>query len=307
MACHPTTSASAIGSSKVRWTATSPTRTVTSVDPFLDWFSQFLNDRQTRKPSAHTMKAYRQDFIAIATLVAGGDASRLAVADITKDTMRTAFAAYARDHEAASIRRCWSTWNVLCTLLYTGEVLAANPMQLVGRPKLAKPLLKALPRTAVEALLETVAHDRGSQRQIDWAERDLALILTALLAGLRADELRQADIGDIRTTDDGAAVVHVKGKGGKDRSVPVEAELLAIVAVYLDSRAIRFPAATRRNADVAGSVLSRWPGRSPLFVGRDGERITRGTVQSRIKRAFKRAGPDAQPVPGALVHGLRHT
>jgi hypothetical protein len=31
-----------------------------------------------------------------------------------------------------------------------------------------------------------------------------------------------------------------------------------------------------------------------LFVGRDGERITRGTLQSRIKRAFNRAGPDAQ-------------
>ena len=35
-------------------------------------FAQFLNDRQTRKPSAHTMKAYRQDFLAIATLVTGG-------------------------------------------------------------------------------------------------------------------------------------------------------------------------------------------------------------------------------------------
>jgi len=46
--------------------------------------------------------------------------------------------------------------------------------------------------------------------------RDLALILTALLTGLRADELRQADIGDIRTTDDGAAVIRVKGKGGQE-------------------------------------------------------------------------------------------
>ena len=133
------------------------------VDPFPNWFSQFLNGRQTRKPSAHTMKAYRQDFIAIATLIAG-DPARLGVADITKESMRTAFAGYARDHEAASIRRCWSTWNVLCTFLYTGELLAANPMQLVGRPKLAKPLPKALPRTAVEALLETAAHDHGSQR-----------------------------------------------------------------------------------------------------------------------------------------------
>jgi integrase len=49
--------------------------------------------------------------------------------------------------------------------------------------------------------LETVAQDRYSKRQTDWAERDLALILTALLAGLRAEELCQADVGDIRTTD----------------------------------------------------------------------------------------------------------
>ena len=164
------------------------------------------------------MKAYRQDFIAIASLITDGDPARLAVTDITKDSMRSALAAYARDHEASSIRRCSSTWNVLSTFLYTSEQLAANPMQLVGRPKLARPLPKALPRTAVEALLETVTQDRGSERQTDWAERDLALIVTGLLAGLRAEELCQADIGDIRTTDDGAAVIHVKGKGGKERS-----------------------------------------------------------------------------------------
>jgi len=221
--------------------------------------------------------------------------------------MRTAFAAYARDHEAVSIRRCWSTWNGLCTFLYTGEQLTANPMPLVGRPKLAKPLPKALPRTAVEALLETVAQDLDSKRQTDWAERDLALILIALLAGLRADELRQANVGDIRTIDDGSAVIHVKGKGGKERSIPIEAELLSVIETYLDSRAIRFPDTEKRRAAAASTALSRWSTRSPLFVGRDGDRITRGTLQSRIRRAFKRAGPDAQPVPGALVHALRHT
>jgi integrase/recombinase XerC len=276
-------------------------------DWFPHWFTQFLNDRQTRKPSAHTMKAYRQDFAAIAFLVTDGKPARLTVADITKDSMRHAFAAYARDHEAASIRRCWSTWNVLCTFLYTGEQLAANPMQLVGRPKFAKPLPKALPRTAVEALLETVAEDQDSKHRTDWAERDLALILTGLLAGLRAEELQRADVGDIRTTDDGAALIHVKGKGGKERSVPIEAELLCLIEAYLASRAIRFPGTGKRNTNAAASPLSQWPARSALFVGRDGERITRGTLQSRIKRAFKRAGPDAQPVPGALVHGLRHT
>jgi integrase/recombinase XerC len=276
------------------------------VHPIPEWFHKFLNDRQTRKPSAHTMKAYRQDFVAIALLMGDGDCARLPVTDITKESMRSAFAAYARDHEAASIRRCWSTWNVLCTYLYTSEQLDANPMQFVGRPKLSRPLPKSLPRNAVEALLETVAQDRESDRRTDWAERDLAIILTALLAGLRADELCQSDIGDIRTTDDGAAVILIKGKGGKERSVPIEGELLAVIEAYLETRAIRCPSATKRRSD-GGSPLSRWPARSPLFVGRDGERITRGTLQSRIKRAFKRAGADAQPVPGALVHGLRHT
>jgi len=278
---------------------------VPDVDPLPGWFTAFLHDRQTRKPSAHTMKAYRQDFITVASLVTNGDPASMNIGDITKDSMRAAFATYAHDHEAASIRRCWSTWNALCTFLYTGEQLAANPMQLVGRPKLARSLPKALPRTAVEALLETVSQDRNSKRQTDWAERDLAIILTALLAGLRAEELRGANVGDIRTTNDGA-VVHVKGKGGKERSVPIEAELLAVIQTYLDSRALRFPGVEKRRATEA-SGLERWSARSPLFVGRDGERITQGTLQSRIKRAFKRAGPDAQPVPGALLHGLRHT
>jgi integrase/recombinase XerC len=114
-------------------------------DPIPEWFNQFLNDRQTRKPSAHTMKAYRQDFVTIAMLVTDSNPAQLAVTDITKESMRTAFAAYARDHEAASVRRCWSTWNVLCTFLYTSEQLTANPMHLVGRPKLAQPLPKAVP------------------------------------------------------------------------------------------------------------------------------------------------------------------
>ena len=64
--------------------------------PMLAWFAQFLDDRQTRKPSAHTMKAYRQDFVAIATLVTAGDPANLEITDITKESMRAAFAAYAR-------------------------------------------------------------------------------------------------------------------------------------------------------------------------------------------------------------------
>jgi hypothetical protein len=95
--------------------------------------------------------------------------------DITTDTMRTAFAQYAKTHEAATIQRCWSTWNVLCTLLYTSELIVANPMPLVGRPNRAKTLPKALPTDSVAALLGTL-NAAPERRRSHWVERDRALI-----------------------------------------------------------------------------------------------------------------------------------
>ena len=228
----------------------------------------------------------------------------MSLSDITTDAMRGAFAQYAETHEAASIQRCWSTWNALCTFLYTSELIPANPMQLVGRPKIAKTLPKGLPPNSVEALLAAIDSEH-ERRASDWVERDRALILTSLLAGLRADELLRSNIGDVRRSDDGA-VIHVRGKGGKDRRIPVELALLDVLEDYLDGRAVRFPSTAKRRSPQARG-LPAWPPTAPLFVGSDGDRITRGTLQYRVLRAFRRAGIDGDRARGALVHGLRHT
>jgi integrase len=192
----------------------------------------------------------------------------------------------------------------LCTFLFTAELIPANPMALVGRPKLAKTPPKALPAQSVAALLSALESDPGRPRRSDWIDRDRALILTSLLAGLRSDELLRANISDVRRTDDGA-VIQVRGKGGKDRRIPVESALVDVLEHYLDSRAIRFPTTVKQRSPAGG--LAAWAPRAPLFVGGDGERITRGTLQYRVLRAFRRAGIDADRARGALVHGLRHT
>jgi integrase/recombinase XerC len=271
-----------------------------------EWFATFLADRGTRKPSAHTLKAYRQDFDAITAVIVGSDKdlSAMSLGDITTEAMRRAFAHYAETHEAASIQRCWSTWNVLCTFLYTSELIPANPMPLVGRPKIAKTLPKALPPSSVQALLAAIDSE-PERRASDWRGRDRALILTSLLSGLRADELLRANIGDIRRSEDGA-VIHVRGKGGKDRRIPVEPTLVDVLENYLDDRAVRFPTTAKRRSSPE-SGLAAWPPTAPLFVGSDGDRITRGTLQYRVLRAFRRAGVDRDRARGALVHGLRHT
>ena len=101
-------------------------------------------------------------------------------------------------------------------------------------------------------------------RSTDWLESDRALIITGLLAGLRADELVRANIGDLRRTDDGA-VLQVRGKGGKDRRIPVEPVLLDILEHYLDSRKTRFPHTTRRSSPTAVCAQSHlWMADPPM-------------------------------------------
>jgi integrase len=215
--------------------------------------------------------------------------------------MQTAFAAYADSHEAASIRRCWSNWNTLCDFLYAGELITGNPMPLIGRPKVAKTLPKGLGAETIAELLRVIYDDCGSGRRSDWAERDRAIVLTAVLAGLRADELVRADVGHIRLTGEGG-VIHVHGKGNKDRRIPVERALIHELEAYLDSRQSRFPGSTKRRPTNSG--LAAWPATAPLFVGSDGQRITRGTLPHRTRATCEHLQPScwsrtttASPIP----------
>jgi integrase/recombinase XerC len=90
----------------------------------------------------------------------------------------------------------------------------------------------------------------------EWGERDQAMVLTCLLAGLRTEELVRASVDDIQRTTRGA-FIHVRGKNRKERNVPIEAPLIAVVERYLDSRAIRFPRRTRRSSS---SPAGDWTG-----------------------------------------------
>jgi integrase len=89
-------------------------------------------------------------------------------------------------------------------------------------------------------------------------------------------------------TDEGS-VIHVRGKGGTNRRIPIEQKLIEALDSYRDSRAVRFPRwqQTPPYCQRIGCVAAT----APLFVGSDGERITRGTLQYCVLRASRKAGP----------------
>ena len=89
--------------------------------------------------------------------------------------------------------------------------------------------------------------------------------------------------------------------------MPIEAALVTVIETYLASRATRLTsgAGRRRGVSPTDTGITAWVPSAPLFVTTTGERITRGIVQSRVARAFTRAGLAGGR--GALVHALRHT
>lgn len=279
----------------------------------LEWTAAYLETLQTAKRSAHTVKAYRLDLQAVCEGLAEVHevAPRaLTVSDITIRAMRSAFAAFARERQPASVRRAWSVWNSFCNFLVSEGVSEGNPMASITQPKRPQHTPKAFTPTAIGQLVDSLTEDaqRPAESARDWPQRDLALIATLLLTGIRSDELIRLDLGSILGGIE-APVLRVLGKGATEREIPLEDSWTAIVGRYLEERYTRFPPA-RRHARAGRDDLAIWeryPPSDALFVGADGQRITRGTLQYRVRRIYRRAGIESERKRGALAHALRHT
>ncbi|MGC4814323.1 tyrosine-type recombinase/integrase [Micromonospora sp. DT228] len=260
---------------------------------------EFLTARATRKPSPHTLAAYRRDLHTVGDLIAEDATAtplplaELSITDLSPRVMRSAFARFAGPRAPASVHRAWSTWNSFFTFLVAEGVLAGNPMPAVGRPRALLPQPKPLRGTDTpEVLLASVARDDGRQRD-PWPERDVAVLAVALCAGLRLSELLALRVGSLAGRP-GERRVEVSGKGGRPRVVPIEADLDRVVADYLDSRRRRFGARSVRPD-------------SALLVDRHGEPLRRGGLQYLVESCYRRAGIGDRVPRGARLHALRHT
>jgi integrase/recombinase XerC len=256
----------------------------------------FFVARRPRKDSPHTAKAYASDLRGIGELLAratGAPLNELTVADLTVPRLRSAFAAFADTHAKGSINRCWSTWNQLFTFLVAEGYREGNPMPGIAKAKLPRRLPKPLTgEDTPERLLEAAAVGRRRARN-PWPERDLAVLATLLLTGLRSAELLDLRLDSLAGRL-GERRLHVIGKGGRARSVPVEPPLEAVLDAYLASRRARLP-------------RQRLGRRAALFVDTRGQPLQRGGLQYLVSTTLRWAGLNDRRARGALVHALRHT
>lgn len=256
----------------------------------------FFTARRTRKDSPHTTAAYRRDLAAVTEHLAdivGRSPVDLAFADVTPANLRTAFGRFADTHAKSSILRAWSTWNQFFTFCVADGLIGGNPIGAVARPEVPRATPKPLRgEQTPEQLLTAVAG--GARKARDpWPERDLLVMALGLVAGLRSGEmleLRRSSIvgrpGDQR--------LHVRGKGARERSVPIERPLELVIAGYLASCRSRF-------------AHLRFPDSAPLLLSPAGEPLGRGALEYLVRSCYRWAGVHDRVPSGASLHALRHT
>jgi site-specific recombinase XerD len=214
--------------------------------------------------------------------------ARLGLHHLEPRALREAFAEYAADHAASSVRRVLSTWRGFCRWLQAEGYLADDPVAGLEGPGRADWKPKPLELVELARVIEAAATpDRRARHP--WPERDGALVAVFTGAGVRLGEAIALRVDDVEARDR-APRLRLYGKGGRRRVVPVGPEVVEAVDAYLESRLAR---------------LGRYAPTDPLFVRADGRPFTRGTMDYLVAGWFRRAG--VAPPPGSLAHALRHT
>lgn len=157
-----------------------------------------------------------------------------------------------------------------------------NPMTLIRTPRQGKRLPKAITIEQVERLLAA-----PSDSDVLGC-RDRAMLETLYSTGIRVSELVGLNSEDL---DVPGEALHVRGKGRKERIVPLGAHALAAIGRYIEL--------------LKSDPRNPQPGvrGKPLFINKHGGRLSSRSVRRKLDKYLKQVGLD----PTISPHTLRHS
>ena len=235
-----------------------------------------------RHLSRNTLEAYRADLLQFGDYLTrrGADALTARHAELagfleelaTGTDDRAAAAPATLQRKAACLRSFYRH-------LRREQVIDHDPTADLRAPRKTQRLPKVLSRGEVAQLL---AAPRGTGAA---ALRDRALLELMYACGLRATEAVSLEVGDL---DLKHGVLRARGKGSKERLVPVGREAIGAVRAYLE----------RGRPALVGTHEA-----GHLFVNRRGTGLTRQGLYKIVQRHARTAGLEDRMSP----HTLRHT
>lgn len=228
--------------------------------------------------SRHTLAAYRRDLEGLARWPG------LHGAALNRIDRQAVFAYLAQrtsaGYSARSNARLLSALRAFYVQLLRRGEMTLDPSADLAPPRIGRSLPKALSESEVEALLQAADDDSAAGLCVR------AMIELMYASGLRVSELVGLPALSVNLRQ---GVLRVRGKGDKERLVPIGDEAQHWLQRYLDQA--RPVLAGRRNPEV-------------LFVGARGQALSRQHFWLTVKRLAARAGIDPARVS---PHGLRHS
>lgn len=246
----------------------------------------FLNYIKIEKGLARlTLAAYARDLAQFAAFCA---ARRRNLLNARREDVREFLGKYLKDKTGAddvgrSAARKLSALRHFYKYLILDRHLDHDPTLNIETPRQWKVLPKSLALAEVEAMVAAPQPRNSGATAQALASRDRTMLAVLYAGGLRVSELTGARLEDLKLD---LGYMLVRGKGDKERIVPLGAEAIHALRGYL---------AEARPALCKGKT-------SPLlFVARGAKRITRERVWQIAHAAGQGTGRGASP------HMLRHS
>ncbi|MGY1739798.1 MULTISPECIES: tyrosine recombinase XerC [unclassified Blastococcus] len=235
--------------------------------------------RGARELSAHTVRAYLADTVALLDHLARRSGTRVDDLDLSALRSWLAKGRTTGDSRATTARRAAAARAFTRWLRRTGLTPEDVGLRLVS-PKAHRTLPDVLAPDQARAVVESAAGAEGPL-----ALRDAAVLELLYASGIRVSELVGLDVDDV---DRGRRLLRVLGKGRKERSVPYGAPAERALDAWL----------TRGRPALAGERSG-----PALLLGARGGRLDPREAR-RVVHAAVAAAPGA---PDIGPHGLRHS
>ena len=236
--------------------------------------------------SPHTCRAYRRDLAEFLDYWqntrrsdgARGENSALAIEALQPVIVRGYLAHLHGRNRKSTIARKLASLRTFFRHLVKHGILVSNPAEEIQAPKQPKPIPGYLPVDDVFRFLSAVKGDGVA------ALRDRALFETLYATGIRVSELAGLDLDHV---DSASQCLRVRGKGGKERVVPIGRQALAAIENY--------------RAALSPNKKDTHP--RALFLNLRGGRLTARSIGRLLKQWGLKLGMDRPLHP----HMLRHT
>ena len=249
-----------------------------------------------RNASAHTIRAYRRELSGAAHYLNEVLGPNGKLGEVDHLHIRAYLGVlYERGLTKASVARALASIRSWFKWMAKEHLLTKNPATLVSTPKLPQHLPRVPSMEEVNGLMNSLESDRDeNQEAAAWPERDRMILELLYGCGIRNSELVGIDMVDIHWKNE---AILVKGKGRKQRYVPLGDEAAAAVRAYLPMREQRLRAAGK------GALVMEGPLVTNLRM-RGSARLTTRSVGRIVKSLALSRGLASDVHPHTLRHAF---